>query len=111
VRVKYLKSGLVAAALVALTASIAGAVDTGTISGLVMDQDGQPVNGALVVVKGANRFTTTNADGYYVITPIPVGAFDVKASRIGFDEQVKSGVKVIAARDGMKFDLTQLGEQ
>jgi outer membrane receptor protein involved in Fe transport len=106
VRVKYLKSGLAAAALVALTAGIAGAVDTGTISGLVMDQDGQPVNGALVVVKGANRFTTTNADGYYVITPIPVGAFDVKASRIGFDEQVKSGVKVIAGlRTNLSFQL------
>ena len=90
--------------MILLAAAIAGAA--GTVSGLVTDQNGQAVSGALVVVKGTNRFATTNADGYYVITPVPVGSFDVKASRVGFSEQVKTGVKVIAGlRTNISFQL------
>jgi outer membrane receptor protein involved in Fe transport len=106
VRVKYVRSMLAAATLVMLAAGVAGAVDTGTISGLVTDQNGEPVSGALVVVKGTNRFATSNADGYYVVTPVPVGTFEVKASRIGFNEQVMTGVKVIAGlRTNISFQL------
>jgi len=90
----------------ALTAAAAGAAETGAISGFVMDEDGQLLGGALVVVRGANRFATTNANGYYVVTPVPVGTFEVTASRVGYDEQVKSGVKVIAGlRTNLSFRL------
>ncbi len=89
-----------------LLASAAFAADTGTVSGLVTDQNGQPVAGALVVVKGTNRFATTNADGYYVVTPVPVGTFDVKASRVGFNEEVRTSVKIIAGlRSNVSFQL------
>ncbi len=109
-RVKYFKRSLVAATLALLAAGIAGAVDSGTISGLVTDQNGEPVPGVLIVVKGANRYATSNADGYYVITPIPSGSFEVKASRIGFNEQVRTGVKVIAGlRTNTSFQLQSGG--
>ena len=105
-RVKKFKNGLAVAALIMLAASVASAADTGTVSGLVTDQNGGPVSGALIVVKGTNRFATSNADGYYVITPVPVGAFEVKASRIGYSEQVKTGVKIIAGlRTNISFQL------
>jgi hypothetical protein len=78
----------------------------GIISGLVTDEDGQPVNGALVVVTGASLSATTNADGYYYIQQVPVGTFDVEASRVGCGEQVKSGVKVVAGlRTNLSFQL------
>ncbi len=103
---RMLLTTLAAAALLVLAAGTAGAAGSGTISGLVTDQNGQPISGALVVVKGANRFATTNADGYYVIAPVPVGAFDVRASRVGASEQVKTGVKVIAGlRTNLSFQL------
>jgi hypothetical protein len=80
--------------------------EVGIISGLVTDHLGRPVNGALVIVKGANRFATTNADGYYVITPVPVGIFEVKASRLGYGELKKAGVKVVAGlRTNVNFTL------
>jgi hypothetical protein len=72
--------------------------EVGTISGFVTDYLGRPVNGALVVVKGANRFGITNADGYYAISPVPVGTFAVKVSRIGYVEETESDVKVIEGR-------------
>lgn len=94
------------AAAAVLLVGFAYAADTGTVSGLVTDQNGQPVSGALVVVKGTNRFATTSADGYYVISPVPVGVFDVKASRVGYGEEVVSGVKVIAGlRTNVSFQL------
>lgn len=105
-RMKYVKGMLVAGALALILAGFAGAADTGTVSGLVTDQNGQPVAGALVVVKGTNRFATTNSDGYYVINPVPVGSFEVKASRVGYGEMVKTGVKVIAGlRTNTSFSL------
>ena len=91
-----------------LAASLVGATDTGTISGLVMDQDGAPVSEALVVVKGANKFATTNYDGYYVITPVPTGCFKVSASRVGYGEQTIEDVKVNAGlRTNATFELSR----
>lgn len=106
-RVEYLKRGIIAAAaFAALAAAAAGAAETGAIFGFVTDEDGQPASGALVVVKGPNRYAITDADGYYVIQQVPVGTFDVKASRIDCGEQVKSGVKVIAGlRTNLSFQL------
>lgn len=109
-RVKYLKRSLAGAALILLAANVAGAADTGTISGLVTGQNGEPLSGVFVVVKGAQRYATSNADGYYVITPVPVGIFEVKASRIGYNEQVRMGVKVIAGlRTNTSFQLQSGG--
>ena len=67
----------------------------GTISGTVVDRDGEPVSGALVVVVGTNRFATTNAKGYYVISPVPVGTFEVTAGRVGHETE-KMSVTVMA---------------
>jgi uncharacterized protein YfaS (alpha-2-macroglobulin family) len=79
---------------------------TGYISGLVTDENGFGISGALVVVKGANMFATTNADGYYVVNAVPAGYFDVKASRVGYSEMNVTGVKVVAAlRTNVSFQL------
>jgi len=94
------------AALMMLYASVAFAGNTGIISGLVTDENGKGVSGALVVVKGANMFATTNADGYYVVNGVPVGYFDVKASRVGYSEMNVTGVKVVAdLRTNVSFQL------
>ena len=69
----------------------------GTISGTVVDRVGGPVNGALVVVEGTNRFATTNVNGYYVISPVPVGTFDVTAGRVGHETETMS-VSVMEGR-------------
>jgi outer membrane receptor for ferrienterochelin and colicin len=93
-------------ALAMVFASVAFAGNTGIISGLVTDENGKGVSGALVVVKGVNMFATTNADGYYVINGVPVGYFDVKASRVGYSEMTTVGVKVVAdLRTNVSFQL------
>ncbi len=80
--------------------------NTGFVSGLVTDQNGAAVNGALVVVKGANLFAMTNADGYYVINGVPVGTYTVNASRVGYSEMSVSDVRVMAdLRNNVGFTL------
>ncbi len=77
------------------------------MKGSVADENGEPINGALVVVSGTNRFATTNADGNFIITRVPTGIFEVKASRIGFESRVITSVKVKAGYDThLTFNLT-----
>jgi hypothetical protein len=72
--------------------------DYGTVWGYVGDREGKPIAGALVVVRGTNRFATTREDGYYVISPVPAGTFEMKASRIGYGDAKRTNVKIIAGR-------------
>ncbi|MCY1719124.1 SusC/RagA family TonB-linked outer membrane protein [Prolixibacteraceae bacterium Z1-6] len=45
-----------------------------SISGKVSDEDGEPLPGVTVFLKGTTQGTITNADGNYTITNIPSGA-------------------------------------
>jgi len=86
------------------------ATEFGIVSGTVTDENGQPLSGALVVVKGTNRFATTNAEGYFVISPVPEGLYEVKASRVGYDSQAQEGVKIVGdLRTNLSFVLTATG--
>jgi protocatechuate 3,4-dioxygenase beta subunit len=108
-RAGHLKGVIIAAAFAALTAAAAGAAEAGTISGLVTDQNDRPLSGAFVKILGPNLFTTTNADGYYVIQKVPAGTYDVKATHSGCEEQVKPRVKVIAGlRTNVSFELYKI---
>lgn len=44
-----------------------------SISGKVTDEEGKPLVGASIVVKGKGRGTTTNADGIFVLSGVEVG--------------------------------------
>ncbi|MBI1301581.1 MAG: TonB-dependent receptor, partial [Alphaproteobacteria bacterium] len=56
-----------------------------TVSGVVRDQNGQPIPGATVSVPGTNLGTATDMDGKYSIT-VPEGS-NLVFSFIGFDSQ------------------------
>lgn len=89
-----------------LLAVAASAGNTGTISGFVTDINGNPINGALITVKGVNRFITSNADGYFVLNGVPAGYYDVLADRIGYGGMLVLGVRVIAdTRTNVAFTL------
>jgi len=83
------------------------ATEYGTLSGTVTDENGQPIGGVMIVVITTNRFTTTNADGYYIIAFVPEGLYEVKASRVGYDSQTREDVKFINGyRTNLSFFLT-----
>jgi hypothetical protein len=69
----------------------------GVISGTVTDEEGNPIEGALVVVKGADLYVQTNEDGYYKIQDVPEGSYEIKANRVGYAEMIIVGVPVITS--------------
>ena len=61
---------------------------TGTVVGIVADQQGAVIPGSLItltdVTTGIARTTTTNNDGQYVIVNVTPGNYSIAASRDGF---------------------------
>ena len=68
-------------ALVVAVPALAWGADTGTISGTVFDQDGQPVSGAVVKASGPNlpagRTVVTGANGTFRFEYLLAGEYDV----------------------------------
>ena len=82
-------------------APAAAQVDQGQISGTVRDPTGAIVAGAKVSAVntrlGESRSTETGANGYFVITSMPVGLYNVKVQASGFKSFVQEGIKLDAA--------------
>ena len=70
----------------------------GGIQGTVTDSSGAAVIGANVTVKSADtgltRTATTNDQGDYLFTELPLGTYSVSASKSGFGTKVTNGVNV-----------------
>jgi TonB-linked SusC/RagA family outer membrane protein len=60
------------------------------VSGRVTEQSsGQPLGDARVIVIGTTAGATTGIDGRYTIRNAPVGDFDIRVIRVGYQEQKK----------------------
>jgi len=69
---------------------------TGIVSGVVTDAGtGAKLSGVNVAIKGTNLTTVTDAGGYFVITNVPPGAYEVTASLVGYGDASKSDVQVM----------------
>jgi hypothetical protein len=85
----------IAAFAALLIASIAafGQSDTGSLSGIVRDQNGAVVPGAAVTAKNQNtgdeRATTSNTDGTFSISALRAAAYTVTATTTGLGATVK----------------------
>ena len=75
--------------------------DNSSISGIVKDPTGAVVANAKVVVKNEGtafeRQTTTNESGFYTVTNIPPGFYEVKVEATGFKSFVKTRNRLEAA--------------
>lgn len=80
---------------------------TGTISGEIKDEDGQPLPGALVIVSSdtAKKSAVTDSSGKYEITGIPPGSYNVKVELSGFANINQSEVQISAGTADMPFTL------
>src|SRR5689334_1141802 len=71
-----------------------------TISGTVVDPDGQVVQNADVNVKndltGAVRSTMTNAEGRFAVSALPVGTYTLEVSTPGFKTARSAGLQLAA---------------
>ncbi len=70
---------------------------TGKISGRVqVKETGEPLIGANIILRDTQLGAASNQDGYYFILNIPPGTYSVAARMIGYENQVKTNVKVSA---------------
>jgi predicted porin len=78
------------------------------LSGTVKDSSGNVVQAATVTVintdTGAVSNTVTDADGRYQIASLPAGNYEVRASKAGFSEGLRTGVQLAAGQ--APVDLT-----
>jgi len=88
-------------------AALALAGETGKIAGRVLDEVGQPLPQANVVVTGQALGAASDLNGYYVILNVPVGIYTVEASMIGYRAASVTDVRVEPDRTArVDFRLT-----
>ena len=81
---------------------------SGMIQGIITDEQGEPLPGVSVVVKGTSRGVATDFDGKFSISTNVVGNNNLVISYIGFKTQVVSPKPVM--RIALKEDNMQLEE-
>ncbi|HEX8560414.1 MAG TPA: carboxypeptidase regulatory-like domain-containing protein [Pyrinomonadaceae bacterium] len=88
-----------AACVLCLCAAAFAQTVTGTLQGTVKDPNGAVVPGAAVAIRnvetGQERTLTTNDEGLFVATFLPVGTYHVTASGQGFGSVRREGVGVL----------------
>ena len=80
------------------------AQDTATLRGTVSGDEGQPLAGANVIIKGLNLGATTNQQGTFSIESIPAGKVTAVCSYIGFTRQEKT--IVLKSGESTTLDFT-----
>lgn len=91
-------SSLFALALCAICSAAALAVETGTISGTVIDlKNSAPISGAKVtaISPSGNSFSTTDAHGFYIIQGLQPDTYQVEVQKQGYQVSLTPGVTVI----------------
>jgi outer membrane receptor protein involved in Fe transport len=83
-------------AAIASTQLFGQGAGTASISGRVIDASGAAVPSASVVVKNtgtsATQTTVTDDQGRYTVPELPIGSYQIEASKTGFQNSIRSGI-------------------
>jgi len=87
------------AMILAIPVALAQQPTTGTLQGVVGEQDGKPLPGATVVVKGplGERAAQTDAQGMFEFVFLPAGIYTVRAEMPGYSTVEIPSVEINAA--------------
>jgi hypothetical protein len=73
-----------------------------SVTGMVSDPTGAPVSSASVSVKnletGAMRAAVTDDAGRYQALALPVGIYELKAAKAGFQDATRSGIELVVGQ-------------
>jgi hypothetical protein len=74
-----------------------------SITGAVLDPTGAPVPAAMVTAKnletGALRDSSSDENGRYQLLALPVGRYEVKVVKSGFQDSIRSGIELAVAQE------------
>src|SRR5580698_9226963 len=84
---------------------------TASLSGRVTDASGAAVPAAAVTIKNsatsATQTVTTDEQGRYAVPDLPIGPYDITASKTGFQNALRSGLTVtVGSSPVIDFQLT-----
>lgn len=82
-------------ALLMFVALSAMAGTTGKIAGRVLDNSGNPLVGATVMIVGTSYGAMTDANGEYFIINLQPGTYTLKASMVGMGYSTMEGIQVV----------------
>ena len=103
------KGWLVVALIVGIPVLSAGQSTTGTIRGVVRDQQGAVVPGVTVTIRQTEtnlvRTAATGGQGEYLVTNLPTGNYEVTAEIAAFTKSVRSGITLAVNQDAV-VDVT-----
>jgi hypothetical protein len=86
-------------ALISLTFTVSSYTQTGSIKGRILEQSTkESLPAAVVQIVGTQIGASADENGEFLISNIPVGTYQVRASLIGFEPLVQSDVIVATAR-------------
>ena len=92
--------GALALLIIAFSFDVSAQTITGTISGIVTDTTSAAIEGSLVKVTNidtqATRTATTEPNGFYTITNLPIGRYTVEVAKAGFNGRVRKGLELVA---------------
>ena len=84
------------------------------LSGRVTDQTGAVVSGATVTATGQEtgiaRTATTNQAGTYELLALPIGRYQLTATKAGFAEDVRTGVLLVVGEDATANFSLKVGQ-
>ncbi|MBC8034563.1 MAG: carboxypeptidase-like regulatory domain-containing protein [Chitinophagaceae bacterium] len=87
------------ALLVVLLFSIVSLAQTGKISGKILNEKNEPLQGVSIKIEGAARGTSSDVEGRYTLT-LPTGIqHTIKFSAVGYEEKVVDEVVVAAGEN------------
>ena len=98
-------------ALLLAFSSTAAAQGTGTITGTILDDLGQPVIQGNVIIDELSLGAATDLDGGYTLEGVPAGTYVLEASYVGFQSQ-QVAVTVLAGQttvQDFELELQELG--
>ena len=108
-----IKSAVLSAFLLVLLEfpSVGLAQVSAAISGRVQDPSGAAVSGATIKMRnvetGATRSVTTDPAGNYLVLSLPVGRYNIKVEKVGFQAAAKAGIKLdVGAEAIVNFHLS-----
>lgn len=80
---------------------------TGNLSGVILDETGSYLPGAILTLDRDNRYTVSAADGSFVFLGVPAGTYTLSVKYIGFEEYSSTVTVIEGKNSSIKVKLKE----